>query len=545
MQLYFHLDETNSSNKKIQLLVDYLHSAAPVDAIWVVYFFAGNRFKRLISSRLLRKWVRDQYDIPKWLFDEAMVAVGDTGETISLLIDTYRQESSSELSEWALHTWVEKIQDLRYLDEYDQKVTVQYWWKNLDQESIFILNKLLTGAFRVGVSKQTIAKAVAEAFSLKKTTVLRRMMGNWEPSVAFFNELTAAGSTELDISAPYPYFLASPLEQHLEDLGAVEEWYVEWKWDGFRAQLIKRQDSIFLWSRGEELINPSFPELIAAADQLPNGLVLDGEVLAYYQGQPLAFSVLQRRIGRQDVTETILKEAPVILMLYDILEYQGQDIRDLPQQQRRSYLDELTGSLPSLFKLSPLLSVGSWDDARAYWDTARTELAEGLMLKRRSAPYQVGRKRGDWYKYKVDPLSLDVVLIYAQSGSGRRANLFTAYTFAVWSDDAQTLVPVGRAYSGLTDDEIRDLDSWIRSHTTDRFGPVRSVDPVQVFELGFDGIMTNERTKSGISLRFPRMLRWRHDKPVEEADSLSTARALLRYEGLTEIKRNYSLDDFF
>ncbi|MHA2502715.1 MAG: ATP-dependent DNA ligase, partial [Candidatus Kariarchaeaceae archaeon] len=308
---------------------------------------------------------------------------------------------------------------------------------------------------------------------------------------------------------------------------------------------VKREKQIFLWSRGEELINHSFPNICEGGQVLPDGLVLDGEILAYHQGKPLAFSVLQRRIGRQDVTDAILSEAPVVFMVYDVLEYQGNDLRNETHRFRRSILDELSQNFPGNFLISPLLDADNWSAIEDLRQQAREELAEGLMLKRSSAIYHVGRKRGDWYKYKVDPLSIDAVLIYAQSGSGKRANLFTAYTFAVWSDDQTELIPIGRAYSGLTNKEIRELDAWIRTNTKQRFGPVRSVDPVQVFELGFDGIMTNERSKSGLSLRFPRMLRWRRDKPVSEADTLSGTRVFLKFEGITEIKRNRSLDDFF
>lgn len=532
-------------NTKISLLSDYFKTSDPEDAIWVVYFLSGHRFKRLFPNKLLRHWVMTHYSIPKWLFTEAMVAVGDTGETISLLIDSSREPLKGGHVGGSLSSWIRRIRDLSHLTEDQQEGQITHWWKTLSQEGIFLINKLMTGAFRLGVSKQTVANGLAQAFSLEKTTILHRMMGKWEPTKSYYKQLTSQDESDTQNSHPYPFYLASPLEKDIPSLGSVSEWFFEWKWDGIRAQFIRRYDEVFLWSRGEELINISFPLLILSMREIPNGTVFDGEILAYYQGKPLAFSVLQRRIGRQDINDTILSEAPVIFMIYDLLEFDYDDLRKQEHSERRRKLEKFQKELPDNFKISPLLAAKSWDEVMVLRDSSRNNLAEGLMLKRKLAEYQVGRKRGDWYKYKVDPLSIDAVLIYAQTGSGRRANLFTAYTFAVWSDDHDELITIGRAYSGLTDKEFKELDAWIRSNTQQRFGPVRSVDPIHVFELGFDGIMTNEKSKSGMSLRFPRMLRWRKDKPVEEADTISTTRLLLKFEGITEIKRNRSLDEFF
>lgn len=540
--LYEALDETNSSNRKIELIQEYLQNATAKDAVWAVYFLSGRRFKRFLSGKNIRKWVRELLNHPRWLFSEVMAAVGDTAEAIALLVDTAGFTENTPAIHYSLSYMIEQIQGLQYLDEDGQFNQIREWWQSFSHSEVLVLNKLLTGAFRVGVSRKTVVNAISIQYNLSSTLIQRRMMGNWDPTPIFFEQLTSQQPMEADISAPYPFFLASPLQDPLDSLGDLTEWCVEYKWDGIRCQLVIREGKIFLWSRGEDLINRSFPEIVKEAFKLPDG-VYDAELLAYHK-QPLAFSVLQRRIGREDVNDVILEEAPVTLMVYDLLEIQGQDMRSEPLSHRRNLLEEVFTNHETFFLLSSLLQFSSWYEVENARVQAREQLAEGLMLKRLTSSYQAGRPRGDWFKAKVNPLTIDAVLIYAQTGTGRRANLFTAYTFAL-RDENNELVPVGRAYSGLTDDEIRELDRWIRGNTDDRFGPVRSVSPEQVFELGFDGIMSNDRVKSGVSLRFPRMLRWRRDKTVADIDTVTDIREYLKYEGITEVQTNRSLDDFF
>ena len=399
---------------------------------------------------------------------------------------------------------------------------------------LFVLNKLLTGGFRVGVSKLLVVRALAAVAGLPRATLSHRLMGTWRPDAASFRALLAEQGGDDDRSRPYPFFLASPLEQAPAVLGERAAWLVEWKWDGIRGQLIRRRGEIFLWSRGEELITEGFPELIEAAARLPDGVVLDGEVLAWAEQGVLPFAALQTRIGRERPSARVLAQAPAAFVAFDLLEEAGEDLRARPLAWRRARLEALLEGPCSRLRPSPLVAAGTWRELAALRAEARLRRVEGLMVKRLDSAYGTGRQRGAWWKWKVDPLTVDAVLVYAQAGSGRRANLFTDYTFAVWRGDE--LVPIAKAYSGLSDREILALDRWIRRHSVDRFGPVRQVRPEQVFELAFEGINPSPRHKSGLALRFPRILRWRTDKPAAAADRIEQVQALLP-EGASEPPR--------
>jgi DNA ligase-1 len=350
-------------------------------------------------------------------------------------------------------------------------------------------------------------------------------MGQWEPTAGFYQALVSSETTLSDISKPYPFFLAYPLEQNPAQLGDIHDWQIEWKWDGIRAQCVQRDGESFIWSRGEELLAGRFPELEASASNLPDGTVLDGEILVHDSERVLPFSVLQTRIGRQKLTPKILQDAPVAFMAYDLLEEAGEDLREQPLQVRRAHLEHIVQPLGYPFLVSPLAEAESWQSAEQLREESRQRRVEGLMLKRKQSAYQSGRKKGDWWKWKIDPYTVDAVLIYAQVGTGRRANFFTDYTFAVWQENA--LVPIAKAYSGLSNDEIQLLDRWIRNNTQEKFGPVRSVTPFHVFELAFEGIGASKRHKSGVAVRFPRILRWRLDKTIEDADTLETLKGLI------------------
>jgi DNA ligase-1 len=397
----------------------------------------------------------------------------------------------------------------------------------MNSEQRFVWNKLITGAFRVGVSQSLVVRALAAVSGLDAAVISHRLMGDWQPSAAQYAQFIAQDADDADVSRPYPFFLAYPLETPLEELGEVRDWQVEWKWDGIRSQLIRRKWRTFLWSRGEELVTERFPELESLGGLLPEGTAIDGEVLPWKDGRPLPFAQMQRRIGRKVLGAKILAEVPVVLIAYDLLESNGIDIREEPLEQRREKLTALVDGLASTNRiiLSPVISAGSWEELSSTRNESRERGVEGFMLKRRGSPYRVGRKRGDWWKWKIEPFSVDAVLIYAQPGSGRRASLFTDYTFGVW--DNGTLVPFAKAYSGLTDEEIHKVDAFVRRNTVEKFGPVRAVKPELVFELAFEGIQKSPRHRSGIAVRFPRMARWRLDKKPEDADSLETIRALL------------------
>ncbi len=525
--LYDALDGTTSTLAKVAAMVDYFSSAPPEDAAWALYFLTGRRLKRVLGSKQLWEWSLEATGLSSWLLEESFAAVGDTAETIALLVG--RPPGAEGAAEnLPLSAWIrDRLLKLRELEPVSQRETVLAWWRQLPRRELYLLNKLMMGELRVGVSDTLVIRSVAERAGLPAPLISHRLMGTWEPSAQFFQNLVASSGPDVDSSRPYPFYLASPLEQPVEELGEPVQWLVEWKWDGIRGQLIRRAGESYLWSRGEELITHRFPELLAAAAQaLPDGSVLDGEVLAYREGEPLPFAVLQRRIGRQQMTRAILDDAPVVFMAFDLLEQDGKDIRELPLRERRARLLTLLSSAPEQLQGSRAVEATRWQELATLREEARERNVEGLMLKRWESTYRTGRKRGDWWKWKIDPYSVDAVLVYAHPGHGRRANLFTDYTFAVW--DAGELLPIAKAYSGLSDAEIQTLDRWIRANTLERHGPVRVVRPVQVFELHFEAIGASSRHKSGIAVRFPRIARWRTDKTAAEADTLDSVRALLR-----------------
>ena len=524
--LYAELDKTTGTNRKLQALVEYLRQAPAADAAWAVYFLIGRRPKRVIASRKLADWAAEAARIPAWLFEACYHQVGDLAETIALLLP-----QSSENTPVPLHQWVEgHLLSLPALGEPDQKAAMLSAWRQMNHTQRLVWNKLITGGFRIGVSQRLMTRALARFSGAEPAFIAHRLMGDWIPSAAFFGALVAREEGGDAPSRPYPFFLAYPLDKPLETLGDRTSWLAEWKWDGIRAQVIKRRARVFIWSRGEELVTTAFPELEAAALELPDGSVLDGEIVSWGKDAPLGFAVLQRRLGRKRIDARIMETAPVALIAYDLLEWNGQDVRERPLKERRGMLEELLVVLPGKrIRLSPEVSGVQWDDLHQAMQDARRRGVEGLMLKRCASAYQVGRRRGDWWKWKVDPYRIDAVLIYAQPGHGRRSGLYTDYTFGVWQSGK--LVPIAKAYSGLTDEEIRQVDRFVRTSTVERFGPVRAVKPALVFELAFEGIQTSTRHKSGIAVRFPRIARWRKDKTVSQADTLETVKALLTGPG--------------
>ena len=523
-ELYAALDETNKTNAKLALLKAYFSTAPAADAAWVLYFLIGRRPRRAISGRRLAEWAAAEAGLPDWLFGESYDAVGDIAETITLLLPETTMES-----DLPLHVWVEeRLFPLQELPEAEQRAAVIQAWRELSRPQRFIWNKLITGGFRVGVSQQLVARALAEVSGIDVAAIAHRLMGQWEPTAQFYGELLHPATETADRSRPYPFFLAYALEgDPAEQLGDLAQWQVEWKWDGIRAQLIRRGGELFLWSRGEELVTDRYPEVMAAAANLPDGVVLDGELLPWRGDTVLPFAELQRRIGRKTLSKKLLAEVPVILLCYDLLEVEGVDGREQPLQVRRQRLEQILSAVnDDTLRLSEVVQATSWPDLVVRRAESRARMVEGFMLKRLDSPYRVGRQRGDWWKWKIEPYTVDAVLINAQRGSGKRASLYTDYTFGVW-DDEGNLVPFAKAYSGLTDAEIRQVDRFVRANTKEKFGPVRSVTPELVFELAFEAIQRSNRHKSGIAVRFPRILRWRHDKKIEEADTLAHIRAML------------------
>jgi DNA ligase-1 len=523
--LFETLDTTTSTLAKVDAMRTYFQGADPADAAWAVYVMIGRRAKRSVGPALLRAWLSEEARLPGWLIDETYASVGDLAETIALLVpdESVLPENRTDIS---LSEWLTlRIQPLAGLSDAEKRRLVVGWWHELPYRECFLVNKLLTGSLRVGVSRSLVTRALAECLDQPRIQIERALIGDWQPSAEFWERLSR-NEGNLTIAHPYPFYLASPLEGPPETLGERDQWLAEWKWDGIRGQIVRRGAHSVLWSRGEEIITDRFPEIVESALLLPAGTVLDGEILAGAGDEVLPFAKLQQRIGRLKLTPKILAEIPARFVAYDLLELDSQDCRSQPLRARRARLERLlldTGA-PAL-SLSPIASAGSWAELSVSRDLARSKGVEGLMLKQLDSSYGAGRQRGAWWKWKIDPLVIDAVLLYAAPGHGRRSNLYTDYTFGVWRDTE--LVPIAKAYSGLTDEEIRRLDGWIRKNTKERFGTVRSVETVHVFELAFEGIAGSSRHKSGIALRFPRILRWRIDKPVAEANTLADLQRLL------------------
>ena len=516
--LFEAIDSSTSTKAKTAALAEYFATTAAKDASWAAWFLTGHRPRQVVPTRRLVAWASEMAAVPEWLFAESYDAVGDLAETISLILPAATQESDQPL-----HVWIEeRLVPLRDLGEADQRSRLESYWRELDGAQRFVFNKLITGNFRVGVSALLVMRAISQAFELDAKVVAHRLTGEWSPSEAFWSQLIDGAHVESDRANPYPFFLAHPLEAPPESLGAREDWLVEWKWDGIRAQLIKRGDVLALWSRGDEPIGGQFPEIMADAPKLPN-VVLDGEILAWKDNHVLPFAALQRRLGRKNPGKKVMGESPVILLCFDLLEFEGEDWRTRTLDERRAKLTEVIHSIPggTNFHVSSQLRAPTWETLAIARAKSREEGTEGLMLKRRDSAYGVGRPRGVWWKWKIEPYTLDAVLIYAQRGHGKRASLYTDYTFGLWK--GEELVPFAKAYSGLTDEEIREVDAFIRRNTLERFGPVRTVKPELVFELGFEGIQRSNRHKSGIAVRFPRMLRMRKDKSIAQANTIADA----------------------
>ena len=526
-ELYVELDQTNKTNEKVEAMRFYFERAKAEDAAWALYFLSGRKPRQIVPSRFLRQWALELSGIPEWLYAESRDTVGDGAETMALLLP-----GNANIDTTPLHVLVEqKLLPLRGIDEVTQRNAVTRAWSTMNYSQRLVYNKLITGAFRVGVSQLLVIRALAELSQVPRDVIAHRLMGEWEPSAEFFRTILEPEGTAgtVSIARPFPFHLAHQIDFDPEQLGDVADWHAEWKWDGIRAQVIKRNDQVFIWSRGEDLMTERFPEIERAAAELPNGTVLDGEILPWRDGRVLPFLELQRRIGRKNLTKKILEEVPVILQCYDVLEYDAEDVRGLGFAERRTYLETVLGGLSTEAKevIRPTAPVNAqdWNDLNERRAESRSLGVEGFMLKHRGSPYRVGRHRGDWWKWKIDPLTVDAVLIYAQKGSGKRSNLFTDYTFGVWNGDE--LVPFAKAYSGLTDAEIRKVDRFVRDNTLETFGPVRMVKPELVFELAFEAIQRSTRHKSGVAVRFPRIARWREDKKIENADSLATINQML------------------
>jgi len=518
------IDSTNKTNEKVQALENYFNQAAADDKLWTIALLSHRRPKRPVNTTLLREWATELSGIPLWLFEESYHIVGDLAETIALILPSRSSSSKKSLSDY-----IEEIVELRDKDDSEKRAYLHQNWLVMSYYERFVFNKIITGGFRIGISQKLMTRALSRHTGLDEDILAYKLMGNWTPQNTTFEELILTSHAREQHSKPYPFYLAYAIEDDFQTtLGDIGKWAFEHKWDGIRAQVIVRNGEVFTWSRGEELVSDKFPEFDRLLDVVPEGTVLDGEIVSFPNGRIGDFKQLQTRLGRKNVSKKLLIDIPVVMIAYDLLEWEGRDIRNEPFEQRRKILDRLLGSINSQeagLYLSETMSFIDWERAAAERARSRQKQSEGLMIKRRDSPYLVGRKKGDWWKWKVDPFTVDAVLTYAMRGHGRRANLYTDYTFALWHEGE--LVTFAKAYSGLTDKEFKEVDAWIKKNTLERFGPVRSVVPTHVFEIAFEGIAESNRHKSGVATRFPRIVRWRKDKPAEEANTLDDLKALI------------------
>lgn len=533
-ELFQKLDQTTKSKEKINALADYFALAPDQDKLWTMALFSHRRPKRTVTTSYLREWAAEISNIDTWLFEESYHIVGDLAETIALITPKKTKNSTKTLSEW-----IGAIKSQAKKTEEEKKAFVLDAWTSLDKEETFLFNKLITGGFRVGVSQKTIVKALSKLTGQEENKLAHRLMGNWSPDEDSFQNLILDDNPSDDLSRPYPFYLAYALDKDLEEIGPISDWQIEQKWDGIRGQIIKRNNEIFVWSRGEELVTDKYPEFEKLKLLPLDDFVIDGEILPFKYGRPLPFNKLQTRIGRKNISKKLLLDTPVILMAYDLLEYNGEDIRAQPLIERREKLLEILVSTREVLDQIPLvlseeLIYERWEQVAEAREQAKKDGIEGLMLKQRSSTYKTGRKKGEWWKWKVEPYTIDAVLLYAMRGHGRRANLFTDFTFAV--HDGDNLVPFTKAYSGLTDAEFLEVTNFVKKNTIERHGPVRSVKPELIFEIAFEDINESNRHKCGLALRFPRMKRIRNDKKLEEAGTLFELQSLL------ELKKSRSLD---
>jgi len=532
------LDSTNKTNAKVKALAAYFQLASDKDKVWTIAILSHRRPPRPVNTTLLRTWASELANIPMWLFEESYHIVGDLAETIALILP-----STKESTEKSLTAFLEEMIALKKKPDEEKKAYLYSNWKVLDYYERFVFTKLITGGFRIGVSQKLMTRALSQATKVDEDILAYKLMGNWNPDKISFQELILEENESDYLSKPYPFYLAYAIEGAVGDLGTVADWSMEHKWDGIRSQVILRNDEIFVWSRGEELVTDKYPEFKDFIGVIPNGTVVDGEILPYPDGEIGTFNDLQTRIGRKTVSKALLKKMPVILKVYDLLEWEGKDVRNLPFVERRLILETLFEKIVASRQNSPkeserklplhlseAMTFTSWEAVAKERERSREKQSEGLMIKRKNSPYLVGRKKGDWWKWKVDPLTVDAVLTYAMRGHGRRSNLFTDYTFALWQETdngEKELVTFAKAYAGLTDAEFRQVDAWIKKNTLERFGPVRSVTPHHVFEIAFEGISLSKRHKSGVATRFPRILRWRKDKNIHEADTIEGLKTLI------------------
>jgi DNA ligase 1 len=526
-QLLDDLVYTRSRNTKLQLIGDYLKETPDPDRGYGLAALTGTLDIPHVKPAAIRGLVEERID--PVLFYMSRDYVGDTAETVSLLWPK-RTGEPPEIDDATLSI-SNVIDRLRSASKLEAPRVLAAMLDHLDASGRYALLKLALGELRVGINARLAKQALAQAFGLEVEAVEEVWHGLRPPFAELFDwaEGRADQPTVRDVPIFRPFMLAHPLE---DTKVSLDDYAPEWKWDGIRVQLVHAGGDTRLYSRTGDDISGSFPD-VAEAFRTP--AVLDGELLVRGEAQgsglqvesAASFNALQQRLGRKNVSQKMLGAYPAFVRLYDILFDGEEDLRDLPWEQRRVRLEGFAEQLdPERFDVSRLIEAESFEQLEELRLNARDVAIEGIMLKRRDSAYVAGRRTGLWYKWKRDPLTADCVLMYAQRGSGKRSSYYSDYTFGCWGEDGE-LLPVGKAYFGFTDEELKWLDRWIRGHTVQRFGPVREVEKTLVLEVAFDSIHTSTRHKSGLAMRFPRISRIRTDKPANEADTIAGMRALV------------------
>lgn len=519
IELFKNLDSLNSTNRKLILLKEYFKTEKEENLDFAIYLLSGKKRKKLVSTKLLKELLLKFANLDEWVFEECYAEVGDFAETVNLLLPiSYNNLANCDLKrDYISLTNITKLEDkINYILQ---------CWQTYNFYARFLFNKIISGTLRIGVSDGLVIKALSEVFSISPHSCAQILMGNWNPtSTTICSKLK--NNNIKPVSTPYPFCLAQTFDKQIEPT-KLSEWIIEKKYDGIRCQIIKRNNEVYIWSRGEEILNEQFPDLIDAFQALDNGTVIDGELLAYTTNFEIdSFNKLQKRLNKKNPSKKLILEIPCFVIAYDILEFNGKDIRFYPLKERKLILSELCKSKTiSLLKISEEYTFKNWDEVVTFKSTCKRNHCEGLMFKKIDEIYVSGKRVNSWIKWKFQPYTLDAILLYAQKGRGKRSGLYTDYSFGLWNNNE--LVPFAKAYSGLSNKEIHELNQWIKQNTLEKFGTVRLVKPQHVFEIAFEGINISKRHKSGFAVRFPRILRWRKDKLVHEANHIEDLKKLI------------------
>jgi len=534
--LWATLEGQLSEARSAQILARYLQQTSAEDAAWAIYLLCGKKPKKLLSARELVEYFLQTSGTPGWLFWESDDVVGDVNETIALLNDTFMDETASQQNrnenshpqQNSLAFWMEnQLNTLAEVAQSQRPAFLGNCWQKLGYREAFIINRILTGTWKSNLPLKTIAQALSIVSGQEPMTLMHRLKADWLPNKVFYAKLIAEDQPTFQTEQKFSFGEFKPLEESsIESLGAVEDWWLAWQWEGLRVQCIRRADDCFLWSQNGELVTDRFPELHEMAQKLPEGTILEGVIVACSGQAPLPLADLQPRLGGKSVNRKMMESCPVAFVATDLQLLANEDMRNLPAQQRKTRLAQLANDIGFPLVHFPRIEIDQWAHARKLLQEARQHHAEGLSLQRLNSPYPIQNQQADWWSWKVQPHTINAILLYAKMEmAGRSQKQTTEYTFAVWHEDQ--LVPVARTGIGLPPEEAELLDGWIRANTYERFGPVRSVEPFHVYEIAFDGITPSKRHKCGFVLREPRIINPRPHTPIEEASRLEDLHRLL------------------